>query len=242
METTYHRPMRMTVYREKSASVQQLMERVAKAMAEFTPIVRDGEGEVVRNGKRVKYRYATLDSLHRSTKPALLKYGVVPLQEYCVSNEGVTLVTTLAYGDQFISSTLPIRQYEDQQRLKAHKSYMRRTAYEALLCLSAEDDGDGAEEHLTEGAAAEPTINGLPARQVWRMQNDLAVRAIEKATTPAEVEDTLSKVRGKIAAGDMDPHCIGRMEEVGNARIAVLKAAKTNGKPAKVSATQEVAK
>lgn len=37
METAFHRPRKLTVYLEKSPSVKNLMENLAKAMAEFSP-------------------------------------------------------------------------------------------------------------------------------------------------------------------------------------------------------------
>lgn len=222
--SAFHRPRTMTVYQEKSASVANLMEAVALAMAEFTPIVRDGVGEVIRNGKRQQYRYATLDSLHRATKPALLKHKVVPRQDYCVSDEGVTLVTSLSLGDEYVCSVLPLRQYEDQQRQKAHMSYMRRTAYEGILCLSAEDDSDGADEQLTPGdSAAEKSVNGVPERLMWKQQEQLAKQAIAEAKNAAAVEDILVKVKRKIEACDMDPHSIGVMEELATNRINELR-------------------
>jgi len=203
-----------TVYREKSMSVAKLMPALAKAMAEFLPIAKDGEGQVLRGGKMVKYRYATHDSINRSTKPALLKHGVVPSQEYCISEEGITLVTTLNFGDEFISSTLPIRQYEDSQRMKAHMSYMRRTALEGLLCLSAEDDADGADAGpQPEAAASNPT---------WAAQEKLAVDAIAGVKTVAQVKSILAKVVKKITDGDMDPHCLGMLERVAIQRMEVM--------------------
>lgn len=237
-KSSFSRPRRMLVYKEQSTTVSALMEALSKAMSEFTPIARDGEGEVIRNGKRQKYRYATLDSLHRSTKPALLKRGIVPVQEYCVSDEGVTLVTSLHLGEQFISSVLPIRSYEDQQRLKAHMSYMRRTAYEGILCLSSEDDSDGQEEKLpADNPAAEQPVDQVPAAKMWAMQLDLATKAIGRATTEAAVEDILSKAKKKSDDGDMDPHHVGAVEELATKRIAELRKAKV---PQKVMQRQEV--
>lgn len=202
-----------TVYREKSMSVAKLMPALARAMAEFTPVMRDCEGEVMRNGKRQKYRYASHDSINKATKAALLKHGVVPLQEYTLSEAGITLVTSLNLGDEFISSTLPIRQYEDSQRMKAHMSYMRRTALEGLLCLSAEDDADGQDDQ-PEAPAANP---------VWSAQEKLARDAIAAAKTDAQVASILAKVRKKIADGDMDPHHLGHLEELGEQRVVALQ-------------------
>lgn len=227
--STFHRPRLVSVYRERSQSVKTLMEALAKAMAEFQPIVKDTTGVVFRKdltgrSKEVKYRYASLESLHKATKPALLKHGVVPTQEYSISNEGVTLVTTLSCGDEFVTSTLPIRAYEDQQRQKAHASYMRRTAYEAILCLSAEDDSDGVEEQLQEGhEAAAPPASGVPASQLWQQQESRAAAAIRGAATPAALEDILSTVRKKIGSADMDPHCLGRMESAAEKRLVEIR-------------------
>lgn len=243
--SVFHRPQRLTVYRERSASVQQLMEAVAKAELEFVPIVKDAVGVVQRrdaNGrmKDEEFKYASLESLHRSTKPALLKYGVVPMQEYCVSNEGVTLVTSLNKGDEFVSSTLPIRGYENQDQLVGHMSRMRRAGYAAILCLAAEVDAISAEPEPQQGSPAiEPSANGRatagpPKGDLWARQASMAIDAIGDAKAPAVVEDILAKVRKKIEAGDMDPHCLRRMEEAGDERIKELRKPSkpsTNGKP-----------
>lgn len=209
----FHRPRPMTVYRERSPSVKNLMTALAKAMAEFTPVARDGEGEVIRNGRREKYRYATLDSINRSTRLALLKHGVVTLQEYCVSNEGVTLVTSLNYGEEFISSVLPIRQFEEQQRQKAHMSYMRRTAIEGLLCLSAEDDADGADEKPTEAAD----------NKTWRTNDRLCREAIAAATTPAELNEIRRKVGMKVESSEMNPDSWPTIDNLIEERMKSMK-------------------
>lgn len=213
-EISFHRPRPVSVYRERSPSVKGLMEALAKAMAEFAPIARDGQGEVIRNGKRTKYRYATLDSINRSTRMALLKHGVVPLQEYCVSDEGVTLVTSLNYGEEFISSVLPIRQFDEQQRQKAHMSYMRRTAIEGLLCLSAEDDADGSDDKPPEA-----TDN-----REWATNDRLCKEAIANATTPAELNEIRRKVGIKVESMEMNPDSWPGIEHQIESRLAELKA------------------
>lgn len=222
-QTAFPRPRRATVYRERSESVKSLMSALAKAMAEFQPLVRDCEGSVVRNGRPTKYRYASADSINRSTRPALLKYGIVITQEYCVSDEGITQVTSMQLGDEFITSTLPVRQYEDIQRQKAHMSYMRRTAIEGLLCLSAEEDGDGQDAVGPEPAKANAS---------WAAQEKLALDAVNAAKTPAELEGIRKKVLAKVDNGDMDPHSNGRVEEAIDARFKRLKqeAAKSSPK------------
>jgi hypothetical protein len=194
------------------------MEALSKAMAEFSPVVRDAEGEVIRNGRKTKYRYATLDSINRSTRMALLKHGVVTLQEYCVSDEGVTLVTSLNYGEEFISSVLPIRQFDEQQRQKAHMSYMRRTAIEGLLCLSAEDDADGAEEKAPEAAD----------NKTWQTNDRLAREAIERAEEIAEVNTIRKKIAQKVESMEMNPDAWPTLEQLCDERAKAIKAA-SNG-------------
>lgn len=230
-EVSFHRPRPMTVYRERSASVKSLMEALAKAMSEFTPIVRDSEGEVIRNGRKTKYRYATLDSINRSTRMALLKHGVVPLQEYCVSDEGTTLVTSLNYGEEFISSVLPIRQFDEQQRQKAHMSYMRRTAIEGLLCLFAEDDADGAEEKAPEAAD----------NKTWQTNDRLCREAIANATTPAEINEIRRKVSMKVESMEMNPDSWPTIEHLCAERLKAIATAK-GPVPVRVTKGKEQAK
>lgn len=249
MDAVFHRPQKLMVYRERSASVAKLMPALAKAELEFAPIVRDAVGHAVRrdaNGrpKEEEFRYASLDSLHRSTKAALLRQGIVPTQEFCVSNEGITLVTALNYGDEFISSTLPVRQFENQDQLLGHMKRMRRVAYASILCIDAELDAEVEDAAPQESAVIEPSQNGKAPpdlSKLWVTQEQMALDAIGDAKTPAKVEDILAKVRKKIATSDMDPHCLGRMEEAGSARVKELKDAPravSNGKPV----AQEAAK
>jgi hypothetical protein len=244
-KSVFHRPRQMLVYRERSVSLAKLIPQLCKAQAEFAPIVKDSEGCVLRrdsNGrlKEEKYRYASLESMYRGTKPALLKHQILPTQEFCLSDEGVTLITCLTYGDEFVSSVLPIRQYDNQDQQIGHVKRMRRMAYASLLCLAVEDEPSLDDEAP---AVEEPAAEGESAQQakpdeMWRQQERLALKALEEADTPASVETILSKVRKKIAGMDMDPHCLGRMESAGETRLVELrKKAKSNGKPVAEVAT-----
>lgn len=218
-KSAFQRPRRMTLYLEKSPSVKVLMEALAKAQLEFTPIVRDAEADVIRGGKRVKYRYATLDSLYKSTKPYLLKYGIVPRSDFVVNDEGVTLVTSLTKGDEYICSTLPVRMYEDDERTASHMTKMTKAAYKNILSLASEEDAPPE-------AQPEPAeSNAIPADEMWRQQLMLAKQAVGNAKTAAALEDILAKVKGKIAVGDMDPHHLAQVEEAIDARLADMKKA-----------------
>jgi hypothetical protein len=207
----------MTLYLEKSASVKVLMESLAKAQLEFTPIAKDAEADVIRNGKRVKFRYATLDSLYKSTKPFLLKHGIVPRSDFVVNDEGVTLVTSLTKGDEYICSTLPIRMYEDDEKTASHMTKMTKAAYKNILSLASEEDAPPEVEQDS------PHANAVPADKMWRQQLMLAKQAIDDAKTAATLDDILAKVKGKISSGDMDPHHLGQVEEAMKSRMATLR-------------------
>lgn len=209
------RPRRFSLYREKSESVKGLMTALAKASLEFLPIERDCEERVVRNGKVQTYRYASIGSILRSCKPALCKHEILLLTEYSISDEGVTQITAIQHGDEYISSALPIHDHKDLRVAKAEKTLKRRIALEGLLCIAAMDDDDGA-----------AVSNDQPAEdgnQFWREQYRRAVETLNKATTSAQVAETVGKVRVKIDRGDMDPHCIGPIEELADKRLKELE-------------------
>lgn len=229
-KSSFSRPRRMLVYLEQSPSVAELNKALVKAAMEFTPIVRDTLCVKMVQGRRVEYRVASLHSLRQATIPALLRHGVFPHQDYCVSNEGVTLVTTLSYGDEFRSSTLPIRQIEDDDRQKGHMTKMRKAGYEAVLFLASEEEGNDEEPAAVPNGggshvAAEQPVDQVPAAKMWKMQLDLATKAIAAAKTPAAAIDILDKAKKKSDDGDMDPHHVGVVEELAYKRVAELKKA-----------------
>lgn len=233
--SSFHRPRKLMVYLEQSASVAELNKALVKAAMEFTPVVRDTVCEKMVAGRKVKYRVASLHSLRAATMPALLKHGVLMHQDYCVSDEGVTLVTTLSLLDEFRRSTLPIRRFDDDDRQKSHMTKMRKAGYEAALCLASEEEDESAEE----SPAAEPSRNGQSPEGMWRRQLMLAKQAIGDAPTPAALDDIKGKVLKKIDDGDMDPHHIGQIEEAIADRFKAIKQAAAKASP-KATQRQEV--
>lgn len=220
----FHKPRRLMVYLEQSESVKELNEAVVKAAMEFTPIARDTNCEKMVQGRKVKYRIASLNALRAATMPYLLKHGVLLHQDYCVSDEGVTLVTSLSLGDQYRRSTLPIRQYEDDDRQKAHMTKMRKAGYEAILCLASEEEDDVPQPAVEQPATAADQNGRAPfSAMAWKHQTIRAKDAVRDCKTVAEAEDILRKVKNKISIGDMDPHCIAELEELVIARIAALQ-------------------
>ena len=218
MELQVARPRRFVVYREKSQSVKELMMALAAASLEFSPIEKDCEERVIRNGKLQTYRYASIKSILKSCKPALSKAGINIVTEYSISDEGVTQITMLQLGDQYISSCLPIRHNDDLRRQKAEQTLKRRISLEGLLCIAAGDDDDGAA-----ASDDEPAADG---NAFWREQLNRAKKAIADATTAAQVSEVVSKVVGKIDKSEMDPHCIGVVEAAAKDRISQLEAKK----------------
>lgn len=218
MELRVPRPRRFVLYREKSETVGKLMKALAKASLEFTPIEKDCEEKVIRNGKLQVYRYASIRSILRSCKPALAAAGINLVTEYSISDEGVTQITMLQLEDEYISSCLPIRHNDDLRKQKAEQTLKRRIALEGLLCIAAGDDDDGAA--ATDDQPAED------GNAFWREQLTRAKKAIADATTPAQVHEIVSKVKVKIDKGEMDPHSIGVVEIAAKDRLSQVEGKK----------------
>lgn len=212
------RPRRYVLYREKSETVKELMTALAAASLEFSPIEKDCEERVVRNGKLQIYRYASIKSILKSCKPALSKAGINIVTEYSNSDEGVTQITMLQLGDQYISSVLPIRHNDDLRKQKAEQTLKRRISLEGLLCIAAGDDDDGAA--ATDDQPAED------GNAFWREQLTRAKKAIADATTAAQVNEVVSKVKSKIDKGEMDPHSIGTVEIAAKDRLSQMEGKK----------------
>jgi len=201
------RPARkIFLYREKSDRTGELYTALAEATLKFLPIERDTDGEFGR--------YASLPSLHRSTKTQCAEVGLVVTGETTPIDGVIHLTATLAHGpsDQWISSTVGIGMGNDIRRTLADIGWWRRTHYALLLNLTAEAEGESLPP--SEGESGEPAVTNAD----WLVQQQLAIDAISTATTVARVTKLLARVRDKIAAGDMNPHGLGALEQLGKQR------------------------
>jgi hypothetical protein len=179
----------------------------------FLPIERDTDGEFGR--------YASLPSLHKSTKIQCAEVGLVVTGETTPIDGVIHLTATLAHGpsDQWVSSTVGIGMGNDIRRTLADIGWWRRTHYALLLNLTAEAEGESLPPSPGDGDDGEaPAATNAD----WLVQQQLAVDAISTATTEARVNKLLARVRDKIAAGDMNPNGLGALERLGKERCEAI--------------------
>jgi hypothetical protein len=206
------RPARkIFLYREKSDRTGELITALAQATLAFLPIERDTDGEFGR--------YASLPSLHKSTKTQCAEVGLVVTGETMPIDGVIHLTATLSHGpsDQWMSSTVGISNLGDIRRTLADIGWWRRTHYALLLNLTAEAEGESLPPSPGDDGEAPAATNAD-----WLVQQQLAVDAISTATTEARVNKLLARVRDKIAAGDMNPNGLGALERLGKDRCEAI--------------------
>jgi len=208
------RPARKVfLYREKSDHTGELFTALAQATLKFSPIEKDTDGEFGR--------YASLSSLHKSTKMQAAELGLVIDGETTPIDGVIHLASTLVHGpsDQWVTSVVGIRDTGNIGRTLADIGWWRRTHYALLLNLTAE--AEGAALPPSSGSESGDGDDNRPAASNgdWLIQQQLAVDAISTATTVARINKILARVRDKIAAGDMNPNSLGSLESLAQQRF-----------------------
>ncbi len=124
-----------------SENVTELSKALIEVQKVLTPAPKDAENRFV------KARYATLNSVMSTCKPALLANGIL-LTQYPIPVEGdnLGLVTKLVHADsgQFLASlaVIPLSKH-DPQAMGGAKTYGRRYSLSAMLGIVTEEDDDG---------------------------------------------------------------------------------------------------
>jgi len=208
------RPARkIFLYREKSDHTGELYTALAAATMSFLPVEKDTDGEFGR--------YASLSSLHRSTKLQCAEVGLVITGETTPLDGVINLAATLAHGpsDQWVASVVGIRDTGDIRRTLADIGWWRRTHYALLLNLTAEAEGESLPPSES-GTDDQPAASHAD----WLIQQQLAVDAITTATTVARINKILARVRDKIVAGNMNPNTLGALESLAQQRFEDIAA------------------
>ena len=171
-----------------------LFAALAKAQASFT--------KIVKNRKAVHYKYADLEAILDAVRPALNAQGIYLYQEVGEAHDGVTCKTTLYYRDGSSLSggtvripTAGMRVQSGAQAFGSAITYARRYSLCATLCVSAEDDDDGAAatEDDDDGAAAtEAAADPAPAPKL-AVDPGLKARAEAAANIGGEAYKALWK-------------------------------------------------
>lgn len=194
------------LYRESSQLTDELDAALAKAQGEFTPVLRNQEGQYGM--------FANLASMESATRPALAKYGLCVRQYFvCHEDKSMTLVTELSKGGQFCVSAIPIPAFANPQATHSYCTYMARLGYSRILCLAVEDnDGEGLDQN----------------------RNASEVLLIQKAVADATTRDRLTELWRSVQEMELSPPLLSQLEEVFASRAKVIDAnAKT--KKAKVA-------
>lgn len=118
--------------------MQKLITALVKARAEFTSIQKD------KTNPHYKNRYATLDAVLDAVTPALCKHGLAIVQSTSTESAKIELKTYLYHeSGEHISSSYPLPDIMDAQKLGAALTCARRYALCALLSVTADEDDDG---------------------------------------------------------------------------------------------------
>lgn len=116
-------------------NVAPLFEALAKAQAEFVPMVRDSE--VAFSGRI--FTYATLAEVLDSVRPALNKYGIALLQPF----DGDTVLTLLCLGAARFEVSAYLGDWKGVQDLGSRLTYIKRYQLKSVLGVNDGDDDDG---------------------------------------------------------------------------------------------------
>lgn len=120
----------------------KLAAALAKAQAAFTQIAKNRTVQIrMREGGAYTFRYADLEAIISATRPALASNGLAVLQVIV----GEELQTILAHesGESVVSTMkLPPMHPADPKSYGAGISYLRRYAYQSMVCVASDDDLD----------------------------------------------------------------------------------------------------
>src|SRR6267142_4528531 len=135
---------------------------IAKAAAEFMPIVNEGQGQI---GHR-NFRYADLETLTRATRPALSANGIAVVQ-FMTGPDSVgnhRLTTIVAGAGAEIRAHIDYRKHGELKGWGMQTTYLRRYAYRALFQLDGSDDADNEPMPAEARRQTQPTPPTAPAK------------------------------------------------------------------------------
>lgn len=124
----------------KSEQIAEIAAALVAAHAEIKGVVKSATNPYFKS------KYATLDAVVDTVKPALLKQGIVVVQGVQDAENGVGIETMLLHkSGQWLSSTLRLpASKEDAQGYGSAISYGRRYGLMAICGVPAEDDDGNA--------------------------------------------------------------------------------------------------
>lgn len=174
---------------EQTNKMALLYAALASAQAEYSPLAKNRTVKIrTRTNGEYEFRYADLEAVFSSTRPALTKHGISFIQTIQPANGRSSLITMLAHKEGGVLTSeieFSMPSSGDIKDFGAHLTYLRRYAATALLGVAADDDldqnGDGAGEGDQKPAsqqsqnepAPEQTPTGKPAYSDKKLQEML---------------------------------------------------------------------
>ena len=125
---------------------QKVLAALSRAQQKFEAVKRDAENPAFKRGGKVS-KYATLESVIESVRPALLEEGLMILQKNIYVNGffGVeTRVIHIESGEYESSQFIAPLEKQNAQGVASILTYARRYEYFTLLGLVSEDDDGNA--------------------------------------------------------------------------------------------------
>ena len=182
----------------KSETICSLAASLAKAQGEFTAIAKNRSVEItMKTGGKFKFKYADLDAIIEATRPALSKNGLAIIQPI-IDDKLLTIITHSS--GEFIESSMPLpaRIGDDPKQYGAHISYLRRYAYQSLICVMADDDLDANGDDLPKQPVNKPkqpqqptTQQEAPTRRLSSAERELGVKDMKAAPDEAALKEAL---------------------------------------------------
>lgn len=205
----------------------QLYAALAKAQGEYSPIPKNRTVKIAtKSGGSYVFSYADLETMIAATRPALSKNGLAVIQPIV----GNKLVTTICHeSGEYIESSmsLPDPMVQDPKYYGALVTYFRRYAYQALVCVSADDDLD--QEGAQDVQPAKPNQQPQqPAREEKRDERPAYLPERFKADYPIWEKSILN---GKKTNQGVIDHIQSKytMTEAQKQAIMAIKAAAPQG-------------
>jgi hypothetical protein len=204
-----------------SGSIGELAGALAKAQADFPPIVKD---KTAGGAGSYTYKYADLSTILDAVGPVLTKHGLAVSQLF----RNGSLVTLLAHtSGEWLCAEMGVPNHVKDQDLGKSITYRRRYSIQSILGVASEDDTDGAAEPAQASAprsqfrppaqaAAGPKITN---DQKQKIAEAIAEGWIDKAAIKAEfgaasagalTRDQAEVIIGRLDAdpGGVDPETI----------------------------------
>jgi len=159
-----------------SADIKDLATALSKAQAEMNI------AELNRSNPFFKSTYADITSIVKASRPALTKFGLSVPQDIVTYDDGNTfLITVLLHSSgQYIESRIKVvPPKNDIQSIRSHITYLKRTAYEALIGVVTGDEDDDGELAMDRGSS-EASMLSTPADPNAMTISSDELRVLEK--------------------------------------------------------------